>query len=127
MRDFDSRNRVLKAALGCQPALVAYAYGLLADYAAAEDIPAQGFQDLKLELPIPERFGACALVLDLPGQERLLLASLVHTFKNPPDTTDEVFCLTDPIECKYFPIAPPLWACSNFSFPGFSGLFYILY
>ncbi len=50
----------------------------------AVDIPAQGFQDLKLELPIPERFGAYALVLDLPGQERLLVASLVRTFKNPP-------------------------------------------
>ena len=100
MRDFDSRNRVLKAALGCQPALVAYAYGLLADYAAAEDIPAQGFQDLKLELPIPERFGACALVLELLEQKRLLVASLVRTFKNPPDRTDEVFCLTDAIECK---------------------------
>ena len=50
----------------------------------AVDIPAQGFQDLKLELPIPERFGAYALVLDLPGQERLLVASLVRTYKNPP-------------------------------------------
>ena len=49
----------------------------------AVDIPAQGFQDLKLELPIPERFDAYALVSDLPGQERLLVASLGRTFKNP--------------------------------------------
>ena len=43
MSDLDSRDRVLKAALTCQPALVAYAHALLADYAAAEDVVQNAF------------------------------------------------------------------------------------
>ena len=43
MSDFDSRDRVLKAALTCQSALVAYAHALLADYAAAEDVVQNAF------------------------------------------------------------------------------------
>ena len=38
MSDLDSRDRLLKAALTCQSALVAYAHAMLADYAAAEDV-----------------------------------------------------------------------------------------
>ena len=34
------------------------------------DIPAKGFQDVTLHPPIPERFGAYALILELPGHER---------------------------------------------------------
>ena len=43
MSDLDSRDRVLKAALTCQSALVAYAHALLADYAAAEDVVQNAF------------------------------------------------------------------------------------
>ena len=43
MSDFDSRDRVLKAALTCQSALVAYAHALLADYASAEDVVQNAF------------------------------------------------------------------------------------
>ena len=43
MSDFDSRDRVLKEALTCQSALVAYAHALLADYAAAEDVVQNAF------------------------------------------------------------------------------------
>ena len=43
MSDLDSRDRVLKAALTCQPALVSYAHALLADYAAAEDVVQNAF------------------------------------------------------------------------------------
>ena len=38
MNDLDKRDQVLKAALSCQSALVAYAYTMLADYGAAEDV-----------------------------------------------------------------------------------------
>lgn len=43
MSDHDSRDRVLKAALTCQSALVAYAHALLTDYAAAEDVVQNAF------------------------------------------------------------------------------------
>ena len=43
MNNLDSRDRVLKAALTCQSALVAYAHALLADYAAAEDVVQNAF------------------------------------------------------------------------------------
>ena len=43
MNDLESRDRALKAALICQPALVAYAHALLADYAAAEDVVQNAF------------------------------------------------------------------------------------
>lgn len=43
MSDFDSRDRMLKEALTCQSALVAYAHALLADYAAAEDVVQNAF------------------------------------------------------------------------------------
>lgn len=36
--DNETRNRVLKAALSCQPALVAYAYSMLSNYPAAQDV-----------------------------------------------------------------------------------------
>lgn len=38
MDDQQTRDRVLKAALACQPALTAYAYAMLSDYAAAQDV-----------------------------------------------------------------------------------------
>ncbi len=38
MDDHQTRDRVLKAALGHQPALIAYAYAMLSDYAAAQDV-----------------------------------------------------------------------------------------
>ena len=43
MSNHDSRDRVLKAALTCQSALVAYAHALLADYAEAEDVVQNAF------------------------------------------------------------------------------------
>lgn len=43
MDDADARDRLLKAALTCQSALIAYAHALLADYAAAEDVVQNAF------------------------------------------------------------------------------------
>jgi RNA polymerase sigma-70 factor (ECF subfamily) len=39
----DKRDRVLKAAFACQPRLVAYAHGILRDYASAEDVVENAF------------------------------------------------------------------------------------
>jgi RNA polymerase sigma-70 factor (ECF subfamily) len=38
MNDSETRDRILKAALACQPKLTAYAYSMLSDYAAAQDV-----------------------------------------------------------------------------------------
>ncbi|MFT5126358.1 MAG: RNA polymerase sigma-70 factor (ECF subfamily) [Kiritimatiellia bacterium] len=38
MNDSETRDRVLKAALTCQPKLTAYAYSMLSDYSAAQDV-----------------------------------------------------------------------------------------
>ena len=38
MSNLEKRDQVLKAARSCQSALVAYAYAMLTDYAAAEDV-----------------------------------------------------------------------------------------
>ena len=42
------------------------------------NVPAGGFQDLKVKPPIPERFGGYALVLDIPGQGRKLACGIVR-------------------------------------------------
>ncbi len=41
----------------------------------------KGYQDITFTPPIPAKNGGYALILDLPGQERLFLATLVRTFK----------------------------------------------
>lgn len=57
------------------------------------DIPAKGFQDVTLHPPIPERFGAYALILELSGHERLFVASLARTLKNPPLGSSYRLCM----------------------------------
>ncbi|MFT5469019.1 MAG: RNA polymerase sigma-70 factor (ECF subfamily) [Verrucomicrobiales bacterium] len=43
MSDLETRDRVLKTALACQPALTAYAYSMLSDYPAAQDVVQNAF------------------------------------------------------------------------------------
>jgi len=59
----------------------------------AVDIPAKGFQDVNLRPAIPEPFGAYALILELPGHERLFVASLARTLKNPPLGSSYRLCM----------------------------------
>ena len=48
------------------------------------DIPAKGFLDLTLKPTVPQRFGAYALVLDLPGHGRQFVAAFLRTPKATP-------------------------------------------
>jgi hypothetical protein len=48
------------------------------------DIPPKEFRDVVVTPPIPERFGGYALVLEIPGHERLWLGSIARSMKNPP-------------------------------------------
>ena len=45
------------------------------------DVPPEGWQDITLTPPIPERFGGYAVILDIEGQDALFGATCVRTFK----------------------------------------------
>ena len=97
MSDFDSRNRVLKAALGCQPALVAYAYGLLADYAAAEDVVQNAF------LVVAHRHGdfveGASMIAWCRGIVRLEIMSHLRKRWREPAVEDRI--LNDAMEAAF--------------------------
>ena len=46
------------------------------------NVPANGYQNVSLLPSVPELNGGYVLVIDLPGQERLLVAPFIRTFKN---------------------------------------------
>jgi len=48
----------------------------------AVHLAAKGYQDFTFTPPIPEKFGGYALIVDIPGQERLFAATLIRTQRN---------------------------------------------
>ena len=97
MSEFDSRNRVLKAALGCQPALVAYAHALLADYAAAEDVVQNAF------LVVAHRHGdfveGASIIAWCRGIVRLEIMSHLRKRWREPAVEDRI--LNDAMEAAF--------------------------
>jgi len=51
------------------------------------NIPPKGFQDIQIELPIPETFGGYAIILDLGKFGRRFATGVVRTFKPNPIAT----------------------------------------
>ncbi len=73
-------------------------------------VPAKGFQTLTLALQIPAAYGGYALLLDLPGQDRLLVGGIARSLK-PDMGTQRVW--RQKLETSYVPTIVRLGACPN--------------
>ena len=97
MNDHDSRDGLLKAALTCQSALVAYAHALLADYAAAEDVVQNAFLVVARRF---EDFEEGTSILEwCRGIVRLEILSHLRKRRREPTVEDRI--LNDAIDAAF--------------------------
>ena len=97
MSDHDSRDRVLKAALTCQSALVSYAHALLADYAAAEDVVQNAF--LVVARRHEDFAEGTSMLAWCRGMVRLEILSHLRKRRREPTVEDRI--LNDAMEAAF--------------------------